>query len=139
MDGGTDILGAVNGVEHPHQTSEDVAAIHPVGPQGKPRGQQDVAAQSDGHAGEQAQADPPEVAAVAPQQQIEQGEGDPREPSKIRDDGVFAERDDIVQLTVHPDGGDGDVHLEPVERGQIKYRIKSHERDRMACKPAAHR
>ena len=52
---------------------------------------------------------------------------------------VFAEGDDIVQLTVHPDGGDGDVHLEPVECGQIKYRIKSHERDRMACKPAAHR
>ena len=138
MDGRADILGAVNGIEHPHQTGEDVAAIHPVRPQSKPCGQKDITAQCDGHAGEEAQADPPEVAALAVPQQIEQGKGNPREPCKIGDDGVLAEGDDIVQLAVYPDGRDGDIHLEPVERGQIKYSVKSHERDGMACKPAAH-
>ena len=138
VDGRADVLGAVNGIEHPHQTGEDVAAIYPVRPQSKPCGQKDITAQRDGHTGEEAQADPPEVAALAVPQQIEQGKGDPREPCKIGDDGVLAKGDDIVQLAVYPDGRDGDIHLEPVERGQIKYSVKSHERDGMACKPAAH-
>ena len=138
VDGGADVPGGVNGIEHPHQTGEDVAAIHPVRPQSKPCGQKDITAQRDGHAGEEAQADPPEVAALAVPQQIEQGKGYPREPCKIGDDGVLAEGDDIVQLAVYPDGRDGDIHLEPVERGQIKYSVKSHERDGMACDPAAH-
>ena len=72
VDGWADVPGGVNGIEHPHQTGEDVAAIHPVRPQSKPCGQKDITAQCDGHAGEEAQADPPEVAALAVPQQIEQ-------------------------------------------------------------------
>ena len=45
----------------------------------------DITAQRDGHTGEEAQADPPEVAALAVPQQIEQGKGDPRAPCKIGD------------------------------------------------------
>lgn len=41
MDGGADIEGRVGGIEHPHGLSKEVAAVHPVGPQIQPGGQDD--------------------------------------------------------------------------------------------------
>ena len=73
------------------------------------RGQHGVARQCNGHAGEQRQAQPPEVLARSFPQQIEQGEGDPNEPCKVGDQRIFAERDQIVQTAVHQNAAQGDV------------------------------
>ena len=101
MDGGADIEGRVGGIEHPHGLSKDVAAVHPVGPQVKPGGQDDIAGQRNGHARKQGQAEPPEVGPGRFPQQVEQGERDPQKPRKVGHDGIFAKGDQVVQMAVH--------------------------------------
>ena len=137
MDGGADVGGGVGAVQKAHHPRKDVAARHPVGAQVQRRGQHCVARQCNGHAGEQRQAQPPEVLPRGLPQQIEQGEGDPYEPCKIGDHRIFAEGDQIVQTAVHQNAAQGDVCLQIVKNRKIKYRIQRHKPDRVARKPAA--
>ena len=137
MDGRADVGGGVGAVQKAHSLRKDIAARHPVGAQVQRRGQHRVARQCNGHAGEQRQAQPPEVLPRGLPQQIEQGEGDPHEPCKVGDHRIFAERDQIVQTAVHQNAAQGDVCLQIVKNGKIKYRIQRHEPDGVARKPAA--
>jgi len=109
MDGRADVGGGVGAVQKAHGLRKDVAARHPVGAQVQRRGQHCVARQCNGHAGEQRQAQPPEVLTRGFPQQIEQGEGDPRKPCKVGDHRIFAEGDQIVQTAVHQNAAQGDV------------------------------
>ena len=138
VDGRADVGGRVGVVEPAHRPGEEVRAVHTVRAEIQPIGDDDIHCQRDGHAREQGKAEPPEVGAGRFPQQIEQGERDPDEPCKIGDDRIFAEGDQIVQPAVDPDFGHGDVDFEPVEHREIKHKIKRHEPDGMAGKPASH-
>ena len=138
MDGRAHVGGSVGAVQHPNGTGKKIGARHIVGAQIQPGGQDHIAGQCDGHTAEQRQAQPPEVLPRGLPQQVEQGEGDPCEPCKVGQDGVFAEGDQIVQPAVHQqDTGHGDLRLQKVESGQIQQKIQRHEPDGVARKPVA--
>ena len=137
MNGRADVGGGVGAVQKAHSLCKDIAARHPVGAQVQRRGQHRVARQCNGHAGEQRQAQPPEVLPRGLPQQIEQGEGNPQKPCKVGDHRIFAEGNQIVQTAVHQNAAHGDVCLQRVKNGKIKYRIQRHEPDGVARKPAA--
>ena len=137
MDGRADIDGCVGAVQEPHRTGEDVCARHIAGAQIQPGGQDHVAGQRNGHTAEQRHTQPPEVLPRGLPQQIEQGEGNPQKPCKVGDHRIFAEGDQIVQTAVHQNAAQGDVCLQRVKNGKIKYSIQRHEPDGVARKPAA--
>ena len=119
MDGRAHVDGRIGAVQKAHRTGKDVAARHIVRAQVQPGGQDDVARQRQGHAAEQRQAQPPEVFTGRLPQQEEQGEGDPREPCKVGDDGIFAEGDQIVQAAVHQHMGHVDLGVQKIECREI--------------------
>ena len=87
VDGGADAGGGVRCVQQPHRFCKNIIAVHPVGPQVQPRGQDDVARQRKGHARKQRDAQPPEIGPGRFPQQVEQGKGDPEKPGHIGHDG----------------------------------------------------
>ena len=102
MDGRTDVHRRVAAVDHPHQLRENVVARHKMRAQRQAVGHDDVEQKRHRHAGEERHAQPPKILPRGLVQQVEQRERNPREPQKIRYNGIFAERNHIVQPAVDP-------------------------------------
>ena len=102
MDGRADVHRRVAAVDHPHKLRKNVGARHVFRAQGQAVRHNGIEQKRHRHAGEQRNAQPPEILPRGLIQQIKQRKRNPRKPQNIRYNGIFAERDQIVQLAVYP-------------------------------------
>ena len=138
MNGREHVGGRVGAVQIPHRLGEHIGAGHIPGAQIHPVGHHRTEQQRQSHADEQRQAQPPEIPAGRSEQQKEEGAGNPEKPQIVRDDGILAEGDQIIQRAVQDQVRDQHGFFQQKEKRKIEYQIPGHKTDRVISEPAAH-
>ena len=135
MDGREHVGGRIRAPQSAYRAGKDIIAVNVSGTQVGTIGYDCAEQQREGHAGKQRQAQPPEFPPVIEPQQIEQCTGDPGEPQVIRDDGVFTERNQIIQPAVEHQIRHLDALFQQFEKRKIKDQVAGHELDGMVFAP----
>ena len=135
MDGREHVGGRIRAPQSAYRAGKDIIAVNVSGTQVSTIGYDCAEQQREGHASKQRQAQPPEFPPVIEPQQIEQCTGNPGEPQVIRDDGVFTERNQIIQPAVEHQIRHLDALFQQFEKRKIKNQVAGHELDGMVFAP----